>query len=234
MKGVRVDIGKAFSFVFDDEEWVSKILIGGLIALIPIVGLLAWFGFMIQTARNVAYGVAKPLPSWSPFGELIKLGFYGFVINLVYVLPALIIYFGFSCLLVPIAGVLAEGGGNSDAAGGAIGLLFLGCVMPLFFILLLGGVFLSYYALAQFVVTNQLAPSLRVGEVIAGVRRNWTPWLIMILVALLSSIVASAGSIACGVGALFTSIYAYAMLGHALGQTAREQGMVPQQPTAWQ
>ena len=27
-----MDIGKAFSFVFEDEEWVSKILIGGLIA----------------------------------------------------------------------------------------------------------------------------------------------------------------------------------------------------------
>ena len=41
-----MDIGKAFSFVFEDERWVSKVLLGGLFMIIPIVNYvmmyLAW------------------------------------------------------------------------------------------------------------------------------------------------------------------------------------------------
>ena len=32
-----MDIGKAFSYVFEDEGWISKVLIGGLLIWIPIV-----------------------------------------------------------------------------------------------------------------------------------------------------------------------------------------------------
>ena len=28
-----MDIGKAFSFVFEDEKWISKVLLGGLIEM---------------------------------------------------------------------------------------------------------------------------------------------------------------------------------------------------------
>ena len=57
-----MDIGKAFSFVFEDEEWVSKILIGGLIALIPLVGQLVVLGYALKVAQNVAQGSPRPLP----------------------------------------------------------------------------------------------------------------------------------------------------------------------------
>ena len=39
-----MDIGKAFGFVFEDEQWVSKILLGAAIMLIPIFGLFALIG----------------------------------------------------------------------------------------------------------------------------------------------------------------------------------------------
>ena len=42
----------AFSYVFEDKDWLSKILIAGLISLIPIVGQLYLFGWMIEIVRR--------------------------------------------------------------------------------------------------------------------------------------------------------------------------------------
>ena len=63
-----MDIGKAFSYVFEDEQWISKVLIGGLLIWIPIVNF-AVFGYMIKVAQNVAQGNPRPLPEWGEFGD---------------------------------------------------------------------------------------------------------------------------------------------------------------------
>lgn len=41
-----MDLGLAFTFPFQDENWLQKILIAGLIMLIPFLGWLAvfWMG----------------------------------------------------------------------------------------------------------------------------------------------------------------------------------------------
>src|SRR5262245_32433834 len=86
-----MEIGRAFSFVQDDEAWVTKILLGGVIFLIPIVGQLAVLGYMVKLAQNVSHGVEKPMPAWNEFGDLLMRGLYYFVIVLVYLLPYLVV-----------------------------------------------------------------------------------------------------------------------------------------------
>ena len=51
-----MDFGKAFTFAFDDKEWVTKLLIGGILSLIPIVNLVV-VGYTLKTLKNVADGV---------------------------------------------------------------------------------------------------------------------------------------------------------------------------------
>ena len=84
-----MDIGKAFSFVTEDERWVSKLGIGALIAffsflIIPIP--LLW-GYMVGVARNVKDGVPDPMPEWDDWGRLYKDGLAIIVAQLVYTLP---------------------------------------------------------------------------------------------------------------------------------------------------
>ena len=86
-----MDIGKAFSFVFEDEEWVGKVLIGGLISLIPLIGQLAVLGYALKVAQNVAQGNPRPLPRWNEFGDHLMRGLYDFVIRLVYALPVVVL-----------------------------------------------------------------------------------------------------------------------------------------------
>ncbi len=36
-----MDIGKSFTYMFEEDKWVEKVLIGGLLCLIPIVNFFA-------------------------------------------------------------------------------------------------------------------------------------------------------------------------------------------------
>ena len=55
-----MNLGKAFSYQFEDKQWASKLGLGGLITLVPILNF-AWYGYMVDLIRNVADGVAEPV-----------------------------------------------------------------------------------------------------------------------------------------------------------------------------
>ena len=78
-----MDIGSAFTYMFDDQDWLKKIAIGGgitlgAIILLPILVGLALFlplsGYMLETLKNVRDGRPTPLPEWANFGDLFSKG----------------------------------------------------------------------------------------------------------------------------------------------------------------
>jgi uncharacterized protein DUF4013 len=214
----RMDIGKSFGYVFEDQEWITKVLLGGLILLIPIVGQLVVIGYMLKVAQNVAQGNPRPLPSWNEFGDHLTRGLYGFVVELVYFVPYIVIVVLFSC----VGGLLGAGSRSNSAS--AVGALF-GCLLvPVYLIAVCACLCMAYAGLARLVATNNLSEALKFGDVFATVRSNPRPWLMMLLVSLLAGLVGSLGLIACGIGVLFTAAYAYLIMGHALGQTVAQQG----------
>ena len=85
-----MDIGKSFTFIFDDEEWVSKLLIGVLFVLAStvIVGIPFLLGYMIRIVRNVMAGNEKPLPGWDDLGDLLKEGLILAVILIIWAIPS--------------------------------------------------------------------------------------------------------------------------------------------------
>lgn len=216
-----MDIAKAFGFVFEDEKWVSKVLLGGLFLIIPIVNF-AVIGYMLKVAQNVAQGNPRPLPEWGEFGDHFMRGLYGIAIQIVYQLPTLIVYGVFFCVLLAAGG--AAGSERSNDGAGVIGVLGL-CLLPLILILALVGAFLSYVAAGRYVATNTLSEAFKFSDVIASARGNLGAWLMLLVVVILAGFVGSLGVIACGVGALFTSFYAQCVIGHSLGQTILRQGL---------
>lgn len=207
-----MDIGKAFSFVFEDEQWVASILIGGLIVLIPIIGPFFLLGYALETARNVAQGHPRPLPKWSNFGEKLGLGFAYFIIGLVYSLPVIVLF----ALLICAPLFAAAAGSEQGAAAAALG--SFGCLIPLLLIvaLLLQPVILA--ALARYLQTGSIGAALQVGDVIAMVRANPGVWVVLWLISLLCGLIANLGGLII-IGFIFTLPYSQAVFGHALGQT---------------
>jgi hypothetical protein len=210
-----MDIGRAFSYVFEDEEWLTVILLGGLILIVPIFGQIALIGFLLETARNVAAGRDRPLPKWNRLGELFSLGVPGFLIQLVYALPIILLACAFACIGALGSGALAQ---EDSAAGG----VFLGaffCLFPLIFVFSLIIQPLTLAATVRYLQTGSLGASLQVGEAVRMVRSDLGGWLVLWLLQILCGIVGSLGGVFFGFGALFTAVYGQAVFGHLLGQT---------------
>lgn len=219
-----MEIGKAFSFVTEDEQWITKVLIGGLIQIVPLLGTIAILGYSYRVAQNVARGHPRPLLAWGEFGDLLGRGFFVLIIQIVYLLPVIVIYGIFAFLTVAIAAV----GGESDAGAAIAGLLAL-CLIPLILIAVLVCAGAGLAAAMRYLATDSFGEAFKFGEVIATLRRHIGSFLMILVVSILAGLVASLGVIACGVGVLFTGFYANCVIGHAIGQVM-QRIFPPQQP----
>jgi hypothetical protein len=104
-----MNIGKSFSFVFDDKQWISKLGLGALITFIPILNF-AWTGYMVGIIRNVMNNAQEPLPAWDDFGKKLTDGLLLAVASIVYSLPIIIVF----CLPMSFMIVPAILAGNTD------------------------------------------------------------------------------------------------------------------------
>ncbi|MBI5302357.1 MAG: DUF4013 domain-containing protein [Chloroflexi bacterium] len=226
-----MDIGKAFTYVFEDPKWMMKVLIGGLVGLVPIVNF-AVLGYMLTTLKNVADGQQYPLPEWGEFGAHFMKGLYAFVGVLVYFAPLIVV----SCC-VGVLGAVASGAVGSTAgrnAGDAVAsvvsilTLCLNCVAGLYG--LVAGITL-YAPMTRFAMSaNQLSLFWDFRANFDFIMKNLSNYIIALLIGIVASIIGSFGIILCGVGILFTAFWSYMVAAYMFGQfwrTAQGQGTAP-------
>mgnify|MGYP000367712950 CR=1 FL=1 len=51
-----MDIAKTFDFIKEDKDWIVKLLIAGLIFLIPVVGQIYAWGWMMEISKRTELG----------------------------------------------------------------------------------------------------------------------------------------------------------------------------------
>jgi hypothetical protein len=219
-----MDFGKAFSYVFEDPDWIKKIGIAGAIALVSmvlsvvvigIIGFIPLIGWMLEIMRRVINRDPQPLAGWDDFGAYFSKGLQGFVVALVYTLPLILIN---ACAqLIPLA---LAGAGNSDsanAAAGAVGIvsICLGCLSFVY------GLFVGIVmpaALGTLAATGQIGAAFRFGDIFGMIRSNPGPFIIAFLGSILAGIIGGLGVIACVIGVAFTYAYSMAIQAHLYGQ----------------
>ncbi len=86
-----MEFGKAFSFAFEDKDWMKKLGIGALLMIIPFIGWLVVAGWGIEITKRVIQHDPQPLPDWSDFGGYLVKGLQVFVIGFVYSLPIILV-----------------------------------------------------------------------------------------------------------------------------------------------
>jgi hypothetical protein len=106
-----MQIGKAFSFPFQDKSWVSKFLLAALISIVPVLNF-AWTGYIVELVKNVIERRPEPLPDWGNFGQKFMDGLILTVAYFIYGLPALLVMCVMSGIyLVP---AIASGTASQD------------------------------------------------------------------------------------------------------------------------
>ncbi len=213
-----MDIGKSFTFVFEDDQWIVKILIAAAILLLGV--LFSWMlliplilavallgGYSVEIIRQVLRGELDSLPEWDNWGDLLIDGLKVIVIGIVYALPLIILSV---CLGVPIGAL------NENAVGASS---FLSFCLSCFTLLYAIAISLVYpAAVAFFAAEDEMSAAFRFGEVFGFVRDNFATYLVTFLMSWVASFIGNLGSLVCGIGWLVTMPYAVMVIGHLYGQ----------------
>lgn len=236
-----MDIGKAFSYPFEDDDWLSKLFLGAIVSAVPILNF-AWTGYTVDIVRNVSDGVSLPLPDWSEFGDKFVKGFLIWAAGFIYSLPALI----FACLPLGLLTLpaLAENSNLSDtffSVFAGVG-IFLICLIVLYLL-----VFSFYFPAVyiNFARKGTFRSCFEIGEIIKIVSENTseylTAWLISIVGAIIVGIVIAIatgllGWILC-IGWIIAwlisaigSVYMYVIFSHLFGQVSAEKSLTTSIP----
>jgi hypothetical protein len=230
-----MDIGKSFSYPFEDKEWISKLGLGAVITIVPVLNL-AWSGYMVGIIRNVMNNAAQPLPAWDDLGKKFMDGLILLGAGLVYALPMLLLL----CLPMGIMGVSGALSGDSNMQDIAQimaetgGVLFL-CLMCLFVLYSLALSVVYPAILVVFAREGTFASCFKFSEVFAIISRNagpfFTAWgmtlvtsfgvgLAVGLINGVLSFIPCLGWIAGMVLGLGSGVYAASVYAHLFGQFA--------------
>ena len=122
LEGGNMQAGKAFSYMFEDERWISKSLIGAVVNMVPILNF-DWMGYLLKVLRSVESD-EKLLPEWDDFGGKFMDGLKIFIAYFLYTLPATILI-TLGALLFIVPAVVQHNQDLQAILFGTVGLVFL-------------------------------------------------------------------------------------------------------------
>jgi len=220
-----MNIGRSFTYITEDQDWIKKVLIAGLISLIPVVGQFYIMGYVLEVLRNVIAGREIPLPdATADFGDKLVKGLLLAAITFIYGLPIMLIS---GCSGIGNS-ILANSVQDSDTFsiimtvfGGCFGLIALvyGTAVGL----------LTPFIWSIFAETGQFGDAFKLNRIWAMFRSNIGQAIIVFLVSSLVGFVAGAvGFVLCIIGLAFTTLYAQLVAAFLYGSLYRQAKSVTQ------
>ena len=219
-----MDIGRSFKFMFEDEGWITKILIGGILGLIPIVNFVI-YGYQLEVIKNVSQDRELPLPDWDDFGGKFIKGLMVVIASFIYSLPLILVGVVYFVVMMIVGGGAASTGSEdvSGAAGGIFAICSIAfyCVAFLYSIIVYGFIFVP--GVMRYAEEEEFGAFFKFGENLRVATSNLGSYIVMLLVMMLAGLAAGiVGGIACGIGILFTGFWATLVSGHLFGQFWKE------------
>ncbi|MFL7838207.1 MAG: DUF4013 domain-containing protein [Candidatus Promineifilaceae bacterium] len=217
-----MDIGKSLTYLFDDDRWVVKLLIGTGLMILSFLIIPIFFvqGYLVKIVRNMLDGLENPLPEWEDWGKLFMDGLYLTIAGIVYSAPVWLLMICGMAVFLPAG--LTEGDLSSTlVAAGGVGFMLLTCLA-----MILGvAISLLYPAITvQYAREDNLGACFRFSEIIAMTRENLGDVIIALLVLFGLGIVLGLLGVIPLIGwviALVASFYTTVVSGHLFGQIGR-------------
>lgn len=188
-------VGDAFSYPFRDPGWVGKIVVQGLILIIPIVGWIAAVGWLVLTYENLRAGRQELAPAGFHLEK--GIGLFG-----VFIIYAILI--NIPGWILDVIGSTARSQSSLAAAPfSALG-SFWGFLAQLF---------IYFLTPSLIVLTNRhgFTGGLDIQRVWAMATGQMNASVVGGLVIFVGSIIGLLGIIGCCIGIFFTLIYATAI-----------------------
>ena len=209
------DFLKPLTFVFEDPQWIQKLLMGALFSLagVVLVGIFFVNGYLARLVRNVVEGVERPLPEWTDLGDMFAEGAMLFVAALLYMIPFFFLFF----LMFPFSVLTNIDNPATQILGGG-GLVIVSLILvPV-------GFAVSVWvpaALLHAAVKRDFKAAFDFRVIGAFIRYNALNYVLAYLDWIVARMAAPLGLALCCVGVFVTSFWSMAVAAHAFGQVYR-------------
>lgn len=218
----------AWNDIRNSPKWFSKLLLLGLISLIPVFGAIVVMGYLYGWARDIAWNVHAPMPArifGNEDGKLYSRGFFVLVVSVV-----------FSCLpmVIDLIGVLLGAGPVALWGNGhhARILSFLPVVTSLFlFVATIAAIFFvqffTWVGSMRISIYGRLSAGFQLGKIWSMMRRDFNGLLRIFGMALIAALVVGAVfAVLVGIVSVIFGISAAALAG-GVGAGTHLGGSVP-------
>jgi hypothetical protein len=229
-----MDVGKSFTYMFEDKEWIAKIAIGGIVVLLSvfIIPIPLLIGYALAVIKRVYEGDPMPLPEWSNIGDMYVKGLTAIVGVLIWASPVILLACCSALLIIAFGAGTDGNSGNMNSMAG----ILLTCVNCVIILVSLAINLFVYAPLTNFALTNQINTFWDFRGAWNFIKANTGNYIIAFLLALVANFIAGFGTILCFVGVFFTSFWALLVMSHLFGQVARsnmtptDSGYLPPAP----
>ena len=210
------DFARPFAFVFEDPEWVQKVLLGGvfMLASIVIVGIFFVYGYFARLVRNVIDGVQHPLPSWDDLGDYFMEGLRLFAVAIVYFLPMI----GLALMFV-IPAMAMQVTNNETFQN--LGEMMSSCIWCLMAPLSLAMAIWLPAALLMAVVDRRFGAGFEFGRIWNFMKANAGNYVLAYIAWLVARFIVPFGFFLCCIGIVFVLFWSFCVGAYSFGQTYR-------------
>ena len=217
-----MNYGRAFTYMTDDPQWLKKFAIAALLCL-TIIGGIPVLGWGLEITRRVLNGEPDLLPEWDNFGDFVVKGLQVFVISFVYSLPSIIVNVCTRSLPLIVENI---NGDAAQAIGSVVTVvsLCLGCILFFYSIAIW---FYLPAAVANFAATGEIGAAFRFNEILGLLRAAPGPYIIVLLLSIVTYIITLIGIIACVIGIFVTGAYSLTVNVHLWGQAYKVAKSMP-------
>lgn len=188
-----INYTRAFSFMFEDKNWIVKIILGAIFNLLTLVliGIPFVFGYLLELAKNSSEGKEIPLPEWDNLGDKFARGLVYAIIVIIYSIPGIILSF------IPCVRY---------------------CLGPLYFLALL---FVLPYITVRYAQTGSFEDCFRFNDIIDFAKKNLNNLIVVVLLTIALGIIATFGALALVVGVFFTMFWADLAIYYLYGKVVK-------------
>lgn len=211
----QYDFVKPLAFVFEDPQWIQKLLMGALfsVAGVLLIGVFFVYGYLARLVRNVVDGVERPLPEWTDLGDMFAEGAMLFVASFLYMIPLFFLVF----LTIPFSVLADVDNAAAQILGGGGMVMLMLVLVPLGFLL---AVWLPS-AMLQAIVRRDFRAAFDFPRIAAFIRDNALNYFLAYLDWIVARMATPLGFILCCVGVFVTSFWSLCVGAYAFGQTYR-------------
>jgi len=171
-----MDIIKELRFPVNDHNWIIKVLVGGVLVMIPIVNLFVG-GYNLKVLKG-GISSKSEMPEWNDWSSLFIKGLVKFIIKLVYLfipIAVILISTGGAIIAVLSGSDIMEVVSISMVTGGSL----IGIILMLVFY------FFLPMALAMYVNEDCISAAFKFKEIISRIRSVLGDYITVFLLKLI-------------------------------------------------